>query len=85
MSQRMMQALRQPMALTLAILLLPSVAVGSPVAEDPTGLGPYAVTSQEYRLEAEIDELVLTDRPISYWAGRWCGARQTRPPTAGSR
>ena len=66
----MMQALRQPM-LTLAILLLPSVAVGSPVAEDPTGLGPYAVTSQEYRLEAEIDELVLTDRPISYWAVVW--------------
>ena len=43
----------------------------TPIADDPTGLGPYAVQAQEYHLDAEVDELVLPDRSIEYWAVVW--------------
>ena len=62
------------MPMVLAALLTPTVLVGgagSPIAEDPTHLGPYAVASQEYRLPAAVDELVLDDRAVEYWAVVW--------------
>ena len=70
------RVLMKPMVLT-AMLTSPPVFVGagagtwSPIAEDPTGLGPYAVASQEYRLPAAVDELVLEDRFVEYWAVVW--------------
>lgn len=70
------RVLMKPMVLT-AMLTSPPVFVGagagtwSPIAEDPTGLGPYAVASQEYHLPAAVDELVLEDRFVEYWAVVW--------------
>jgi hypothetical protein len=40
-------------------------------APDPTGFGPFAVTTSQYRLPATTDPLVMTDRATEIWARVW--------------
>lgn len=69
--QRTLMVVSMALALLTPPLGLVDASARSPIAEDPTGLGPYAVASQEYRLPAAVDELVLEDRFVEYWAVVW--------------
>jgi hypothetical protein len=57
-----------------AAAVRPHSSLSSPIrleAPDPTLPGPFATSSEEYRLEAGLDELVLPDRMVEYWAVVW--------------
>ena len=59
------------LALLVSYNLEYAVGFDRPLAPDPTGFGPLQVGQEEYRLPAQVDELVLTDRVVEYWAVIW--------------
>ena len=57
--------------LLLVLTASARAAARRPTTDDPTEPGPLPTTHEEYRLEAAVDELVLPDRMVEYWAVVW--------------